>query len=83
MGKKAKRIRVLGHTPVTVSVLLDVPPDVELTEEEIYALAKKQFLGIRSVCGNGGTDKLLAVQGKDDTIAADEPVVFDDFMEED
>ena len=80
---KMKRVRVLGHADVTVSVVVNIPPTAKLTEPELYALAKKQFQGIQSVSGNGGPGKLLAVMGTDDTIAADEPVVFDDYMDED
>lgn len=80
---KMKRVRVFGHADVTVSVVVNIPTTAKLTEQELFALAKKEFQGIRSVAGNGETGKLLAVIGNDDTIAADEPVVFDDYMEED
>jgi len=79
---ETKQIRVFGHTEATVSVLIDVPVDAKLTESEIYALAKRQFKGIRSAAGNGGANQVLSVSGKHDTIAADEPVEFDDYMDE-
>ena len=77
-----KKITVLGHTPVTVSVMIEVPDNAVLTESEIYAKAVKKFGGIRSYLGNGGNDKLIGVEGEGETISADEAPVFDDYMEE-
>lgn len=65
---------------VTVSTVIKVRDNTELTEKEIIARAKKKFGGISSFCGNGGDDKLIGVRGPDDTIAADEEVVFDDYF---
>lgn len=75
-----KEIRVFGHTTVTVSTVIKVRDNTKLTEKEIYARAKKKFSGIRAYLGNGGDDKLIGVEGGDNTIAADEGVVFDDFL---
>lgn len=75
-----KRITVMGHTIVTVSVTLEVPDNAVLTESEIYAKAIKKFGGIRSYLGNGGDDKLIGVDGEGETITADESVTFDDFL---
>lgn len=36
-----KKITVLGHTSVTVSVTIEVPDNAVLTESEIYAKAVK------------------------------------------
>ena len=41
-----KKLRVFGHTEVTVSVLIEVGDDEELTEEEIYDRARENFGGI-------------------------------------
>lgn len=77
-----KHIRVLGHAEVTVSVLLKVGDSEALSEQEIYAKAGKEFNGIIAFVGNGGTDKLIGVEGEGETISADEAPVFDDYMEE-
>lgn len=75
-----KKIRVFGHATVTVSTVIEVRDDTVLTEKEIFNRAKKKFGGIRSYLGNGGDDKLVGVEWGCDTIAADEPVEFDDYM---
>ena len=77
-----KKIRVLGNTQVTVSVVIEVPDNKPVTEEEIYQLATAQFGGVQAFCGNGGVDKLIGVTGATESIDANEPVTFDDFMEE-
>lgn len=66
-----KEIRVFGHATVTVSTIIKVRDDTELSEKNILARAKKKFSGIQSFCGNGGDG---------DTITADEEVVFDDYF---
>ena len=65
--------RVYGHTTVTVSTLVEAN-----SEEEAIEKANQEFGGILSYCGNGGTDKLIGVDGEYDTIEADESVEFDD-----
>ena len=77
-----KRYRVFGHTTITVTTVVEVEEDEELTEEEIYERAQKGFGGIVPYAGNGGVDKLIGVDGSDDTIESDEEVEFDDYMEE-
>lgn len=77
-----KQLRVFGHTTVTVSVLIEVNETEILSEEEIYARARKVFGGVQSFVGNGGVDKLIGVTGHEETIAADEKVEFDDFQDE-
>ena len=68
-----QKITVTGHTTVVVSTVI---------EEKIFKKAHKAFRGISAFFGNGGSDKLIGVQGSNDTIAADEEVVFDDFIPE-
>jgi hypothetical protein len=75
-----KEIQVYGHTTVTVSTVIKVRDNTELTESEIISRARRKFGGVHSFCGNGGFDKLVGVSGENDTIAADEEVVFDDFF---
>lgn len=77
-----KKIRVFGHATVTVSTLITVRDGTELSEKEIYRRAKRKFGGIHAFLGNGGDDKLIGVEEENETIAADEPVVFDDYMKE-
>ena len=77
-----KKLRVFGHTEVTVSVLIEVGDDEELTEEEIYDRARENFGGIMAFAGNGGTDKLIGVSDHDETISAAEEPEFDDYTEE-
>lgn len=48
-----KKLRVSGHATVTVSVLIEVGDDEELTEEEIYDRARENFGGIMAFAGNG------------------------------
>ncbi len=71
------KFTVLGNTQVTVSVQVEAD-----SEKEAYEKAKKQFKGIHAYVGNGGTDKLIGVEGEHETIAADEPVTFDDCLPE-
>ena len=65
---------VLGNTQVTVSIAVEAN-----SEDGAYKKARKQFKDIQSYVGNGGTDKLIGVEGAC-TIAADEPVVWDDVL---
>lgn len=74
-----KKLRVFGHTTVTVSTVVTVPDNA--SEADIYKAAAKKFSGINSYLGNGGDDKLLGVSGEDDTMLHDEPVVFDDYSD--
>lgn len=69
------RYIVLGNTQVTVSIEVEAN-----SEKEAYRKAKKQFKGIHAYVGNGGADKVIGVEGRYETIAADEPVEFDDCM---
>ena len=77
-----KKIRVFGHTEVTVSVVVSFRDDTEITMQKILRKADKQFGGIQAYLGNGGDDKLIGVEGDNETIAADSVIVFDDYMEE-
>lgn len=74
-----KRYRVFGNTNIVVTTIIEVTDDEELTAEEIYARAYDVFEGVTSFCGNGGTDKLIGVNGEEDTIDADNEVEFDDY----
>ena len=77
-----REIRVFGHAQVTVSVVIRVRGDAELTEKEIFQRARRKFGGIHSYLGNGGDDKLIGVGNRNETISADENPKFDDYAEE-
>lgn len=66
---------VMGNTQVTVSITVNAK-----NPEEAMKKAKKKFAGIHSYLGNGGDDKIIGVENKNETIAADEPVIWDDCM---
>ena len=75
--KTMKKYNVLGNTSVTVCVTVEAD-----SEEEAMNKANEQFNGIHSYGGNGGLDKLIGVNGSNESIAADESVEFDDVMED-
>ena len=77
-----REIRVFGHAQVTVSVVIRVRGDAELTEKEIFQRARRKFGGIHSYLGNGGDDKLIGVENRNETISADENPKFEDYAEE-
>jgi len=81
LPKKKKMVRVFGHVDVVVSTVVWVEEGA--TPEAIFELATKEFKGISQLVGNGGCgDKLIGVNGPEDTIIADEAPTFDDYMEE-
>lgn len=77
-----KKYRVFGHTSVTVSTVIEIDLGEETCDEDIYSTAIQSFDGIHAFCGNGGVDKIIGVCGSNETIAADDPVEFDDYSEE-
>ncbi len=67
-----KKYKVTGQLIVTVSTVVEVEDDEDLTEEEICERASNEFTGVQQLVGNGGCgDKMIGVDGKDDTIEAD------------
>lgn len=72
-----KKYNVLGNTSVTVCVTVEAD-----SEEDAMNKANEQFHGIYSYYGNGGVNKLIGVKGSNESIAADNPVEFDDVMED-
>lgn len=67
------RYRVYGHT--TVVVVTEVNAE---SEAEAYKKASKKLSGLGAYCGNGGTDKLIGVEGGYDSVSADENITYDD-----
>lgn len=62
-----RKVNVWLKQTVSINVELEVP---ELTsDEEIEQRVFSEFNGLRSYCGNGGTDKLIGV--KDDNISVE------------
>ena len=75
------KYRVMGNVQVTISTVVE--SEEKLTEDEIYEKASREFGGISQLVGNGGCgDRMIGVNGPDDTIIADEQPAFDDYMEE-
>lgn len=75
------KYRVMGNVQVTISTVVE--SEEKLTEDEIYEKASREFGGISQLVGNGGCgDRMIGVNGPDDTIIADEQPTFDDYMEE-
>ena len=69
----ANRYRVCGHTTVTVTI--EVTAD---TEAEAYEVALNNLNTLQSYLGNGGDDKLIGVDGTNETVATDEQIEYDD-----
>ena len=76
-----KKVRVFGHPEVVVSTVVEVEDDA--TPEEIFGAATAAFRGISQLVGNGGCgDKMIGVNGSDDTIMVDAEPTFDDYTED-
>ena len=76
-----KKVRVFGRLEVVVSTVIEV--DDNATPDEIFGAATKAFRGISQLVGNGGCgDKMIGVNGSDDTIMVDAEPTFDDYTED-
>ena len=76
-----RKYRVFGTAEVVVSTVVEM--DESSTPEEKFREAASTFSGIRQYLGNGGSgEKLVGVEGENDTIIAVEHPTFDDYMEE-
>lgn len=69
------RYRVYGHTTVTVTI--EVTAD---NEDEAREIAVSELSNLSAYVGNGGTDKLVGVDGCDETASADEEIIYDDIQ---
>ena len=67
------KYRVFGHTTVTVTI--EVSAD---NKKDALEVAFDQLTNLIAFAGNGGYDKLVGVYGDDESIAADEEIVYDD-----
>lgn len=68
-----KKYRVYGTT--VVEVVKEVWAN---SEDEAYDKASKQLNSLTEYCGNGGYDKLVGVDGNDESVAANENIEYDD-----
>lgn len=71
-----KTYNVFGHCSVNICVEIQAN-----SEEAAIKKASKNFGGIESYLGNGGSDKLIGVNGENESIYPIEEVEFDDAME--
>ena len=78
-----KKIRVYGNASITVSCVVYLKDNEELDEDVIYDLANERFSGIEAYVGNGGYDKLIGVEGDEETISDDGYLDWDDYEVED
>lgn len=66
--------RVFGHTSVTVTIEVNAK-----SEEEAYEKAREELDSLTAYFGNGGTDKLVGVDGyNESSVSADEEIEYDD-----
>ena len=68
---KPMKYRVIGNIQVSVGITVEAE-----SEEEAIQKAYEEFGGVRDYCGNGGTDKLIGVDGSTEWIEADGIVEF-------
>lgn len=76
-GGKIMRYRVIGNIQVSVGITVDAE-----NEEEAIQKAYEEFGGVNDYCGNGGTDKLIGVDGNTEWIEADGIVEFNNAEED-
>ncbi len=69
--------RVIGNIQVSVGIIVEAE-----NEDEAIQNAYEEFGGVNGYCGNGGTDKLIGVDGDTEWIEADGIVEFNDVEEE-
>ena len=67
------KYRVMGTTVVTV--YKEVWAN---NEEEALNKAYDELYSLKEYCGNGGCDKLIGVDGYDESVAADDNIKYDD-----
>lgn len=75
-----KKYRVCGTT--TVTVYKEVWAN---DEDEAIDKANDELSSLTAFCGNGGIDKLIGVDGYDESVSADDYITWDDteMLEED
>ena len=68
-----RRYIVYGRTTVIITTEVEAE-----SEEEAYEIADGQRCGLDVYVGNGGTDKLVGVDGENESVSADEEIVYYD-----
>lgn len=68
-----KKYKVYGTTTVTVTKEVWA-----LDEDDAYKKADMELSNLTAFCGNGGDDKLIGVYEMDESISADDCIVYDD-----
>jgi len=66
------KYKVFGHTVVNVVVEVEAE-----NEGKAYKIAEDELCGLIAFCGNGGTDKLVGVDGENQSVSADEGIEYD------
>lgn len=66
------------HGTVTVVVHITVKAE---NGDQAMEIAKKKFRGVKEYVGNGGVDKLIGVEGSNESITIDGDVEFDNCTE--
>lgn len=65
---------------VTIPICVHVTVEAE-NGEQALKIAAQRFNGFLEYAGNGGTDKLIGVEGTDESVTIDGNVKFDDWTE--
>lgn len=68
-----KKYRVTGTT--TVTVVKEVWAN---NEDEAYDRAQNELDSLTEYCGNGGYDKLIGVDGEDESVAVYDSICYDE-----
>lgn len=76
-GEKIMKYRVTGSIQVSVGITVEAA-----SEEDAIQKAYEEFGGVNDYCGNGGTDKLIGVDGDTEWIEADGIVEFNSVEED-
>lgn len=71
-----RKYDVHGTVPVTVHITIEAEDG-----EQAIEFATQKFKGIHIYMGNGGGDKLIGVEGSDESITVDGDVEFDEWTE--
>ena len=67
---------VHGTVPVVVHITVEAE-----NGEQAMERATQKFKGVHEYMGNGGSDKLIGVEGKNESITIEGEVEFDDYTE--
>lgn len=71
-----KKYDVHGTVPVVVHITVEAE-----NGEQAMKIVTQKFKGIHDYMGNGGCDKLIGVEGDNESITIDGNVQFDDWTE--